>query len=673
MTMTKNKYNQMYRESIHDPESFWGKQSEYLTWMKKWKTVYRGDFARGINEWFIDGKLNASMNCIDRHLEKHAEKNAIIWQGEIDSEEKHITYRELFENVCQIADLLTKLGIRKGDRALIYMPMIPELAYAVLACARIGVVHSVVFAGFSAQAIAHRIDDCTPSIIINANAGIRGGKTLAIKKIVDQALKLTTIDSSNIKQLIFRYSKKSNTELEITEKKDDLQFWWDQEVAKRSLNKQFPPVEMDAEDPLFILYTSGSTGKPKGILHTTGGYLLGTSLTFRTIFNYKENDVYWCTADIGWITGHSYVLYGPLACGATTLMYEGAPQYPDIGRFWQIVEKHKVAIFYTAPTAIRAFMKESIEFVRKYNLNSLHTLGTVGEPINPEAWHWYNDNIGQGRCPIADTWWQTETGAIMISNIQNIDPLKPGSAGLPFFGIKPILVDQNGKLQTIMKDQGIFQKIWGFVCAFFGISQTTDQFHGEKSGALCIQNPWPSMCRGIYGKERGFYDTYMAQYPGLYFSGDRATVDKEGYFWLNGRMDDVLNVSGHRLGTAEVESAIICHSSVSESAVVSIAHPIKGEGIYAFVTLKSSVTPSHSIAKEISNTITQQIGKIARPEYIQWAPSLPKTRSGKIMRRLLRQIAHQRDKELGDMSTLADDNVIKSLIVESKNKINLGT
>ncbi|TGL65500.1 acetate--CoA ligase [Leptospira jelokensis] len=627
-------YKTKYKESIEKPEKFWAEQAKRLTWFKKWNKVLKHDFAKAKVEWFVGGKLNVSYNCLDRHLDSPLKnKAALIWEGDNPDESKVLTYHDLHREVNHFANVLKKFKVKKGDRVLIYLPMIPELAIATLACTRIGAVHSVVFGGFSPEALLGRIEDCKPTLVITADGGYRGGKPIELKKNVDAALAET---KSKVNDVIVVKRTGDEGNLNWIEGRDH---WYHYLMKDPEVKKECPAVAMDSEDPLFILYTSGSTGKPKGVLHTTAGYLLGANLTFATIFDYKDTDTYWCTADIGWITGHSYILYGPLSNGATSLMFEGVPSYPDMGRFWDVIDKYKVTVFYTAPTAIRALMREGLEPIKKRSLASLRLLGSVGEPINPEAWEWYYANIGKSKCPIVDTWWQTETGSIMISGIPGAIPQKPGSASWPFYGIQPVLVDNEG---VEIKDKG------------------------EISGNLCIAKPWPSMMRGVYGDPKRFFDTYFSQFKGYYFTGDGANRDKEGYFRITGRVDDVLNVSGHRIGSAEVESALVEHKSVAEAAVVGFPHDIKGQGIYAYVTVKQGVVTNDQLKKELIAMVEKVIGKIARPDVIHWAPGLPKTRSGKIMRRILRKIANNEFDTLGDISTLADPSVVQSLIDDKK-------
>ncbi|MBT5061735.1 MAG: acetate--CoA ligase [Verrucomicrobia bacterium] len=626
-------YKKLYKRSIDDPEGFWGEQAEKeLTWFKPWSKVLQWKAPNA--KWFVGGQTNVSVNCLDRFLDSEkANQAAIIWEGEpaapgIPGEERTLTYRQLHREVCQFANVLKARGIKKGDVVLIYMPMVPEAAVAMLACTRIGAIHSVVFGGFSAQSVADRIQDSQAKMVLTSDGGFRRGGVVPLKENVDNALKIKVkgrfITKSIESVIVLRRTKNK-----VTMKKGR-DFWWHEEQAKASA--ECKPAKLNSEHPLFILYTSGSTGKPKGILHTTAGYLLGAKLTSKYVFDLKDNDVYWCTADIGWITGHSYVVYGPLANGATTLMYEGAPNWPGPDRFWDLVEKHRVSILYTAPTAIRAFMKWGEEWPRKHDLSSLRLLGTVGEPINPEAWMWYHRVIGGSRCPIVDTWWQTETGGIMISPLPGVTPTKPGTATLPFFGVKPEVVDDNGK--AVPKNSG---------------------------GKLVVRQPWPSMLRGIWGDPKRFVETYWSEVKGNYFTGDGCRQDKDGYFWIVGRIDDVLNVSGHRIGTAEVESALVSHPQVAEAAVVGRPDEIKGQALVAFVTLKGSNKGNKKLLEELRQHVGKEIGPVAKPDNIRFADALPKTRSGKIMRRLLKQIAAGNVKVQGDTSTLEDANVIAQL------------
>ena len=628
--INKSKYEEMYKESISNPIKFWSEHGKRIDWIKNYEKVrdFSYDQKHLYIKWFEDGTLNASYNCIDRHLKNNGNKTAIIWEGDSPDEQKSITYNELYKNVCKFANVLKKLGAKKGDRITIYMPMIPEAAYAMLACTRIGAIHSVVFGGFSPEALAGRIEDCNSNLIITADEGIRGGKTIPLKQNTDEALKKA---SSCKKCLVI---KRTNGDINWVNNRD---FWYHElfeEVAETC-----EPEEMNAEDPMFILYTSGSTGKPKGVMHTTGGYMVYTSITHEYIFDYKPNEVYWCTADVGWVTGHSYIVYGPLSNCATTLMFEGVPNYPTSSRFWEVVDKHKVNIFYTAPTALRALMAEGEAPVKKTNRGSLRILGTVGEPINPEAWNWYNEIVGDKRCPIVDTWWQTETGGILITPLPGAIDAKPGSATKPFFGIKPVLVDNEN-----------------------------NELSGEAEGNLCIEMSWPGQMRSVYGDHQRFVDTYFKTFPGRYFSGDGCRRDKDGYYWITGRVDDVINVSGHRMGTAEVESALVAHTDVAEAAVVGYPHDIKGQGIYAYVTLNIGVDSSDQLHAELKKWVRKEIGPIATPDLLQFSPQLPKTRSGKIMRRILRKIAANEYQDLGDTSTLADPSVVNDLIDNRQNK-----
>ncbi len=621
-------YQSLYQHSMNDPVAFWDKQGERLDWIRRYTPDAVMDYSFdkknvGIR-WYHDGILNVCYNCVDRHVKDKAGQTAIIWEGDDPQNSRHITYLELYHEVNKFANVLKEMGVKRGDRVTIYMPMIPEAAYAMLACARIGAVHSVVFAGFSANALQGRIDDCKSDYVITADEGIRGGKAIALKTIVDEALK----KSRPIKKTLV--VKNSGGAVNMQKERD---IWYHDYYD--IVEDECPPTEMNAEDPLFILYTSGSTGKPKGVMHTSGGYLVYASMTHQYAFDYREGEIYWCTADVGWITGHSYIIYGPLANGATTLMFEGVPSYPDFNRLWQICDKHQVNIFYTAPTAIRALMAEGDEFLADTERYSLRLLGTVGEPINPEAWRWYYENVGHSRCPIIDTWWQTETGGFMITALPGAIGLKPGSATLPFFGAKPVLLDEQKNI-----------------------------IEGEGEGALVLAQSWPGQMRTVFGDHQRFIDTYFTQYPGYYFTGDGAKRDKDGYYWITGRMDDVINVSGHRLGTAEIESALVLHEDVAEAAVVGYPHDVKGSGIYAFVTLIHGYEhePTDALREELIRWVADHIGKIAKPEKLQWAPSLPKTRSGKIMRRILRKIAHDDLENMGDTSTLADPTVVQDLI-----------
>ncbi|MEX2470248.1 MAG: acetate--CoA ligase, partial [Pseudohongiellaceae bacterium] len=598
--LNKAQYQQMYQQSVDSPEEFWAEQAgSLLHWQEPWKSVTGGDFKTAESQWFVGGKLNASYNCIDRHLERRGNQTAIIWEGDEPDQDKHISYRELHTQVCKLANALKARGVKKGDRVCIYMPMIPEAAYAMLACARIGAVHSVVFGGFSPESLKDRILDSDCRAVITADEGVRGGRKVPLKANVDEALK----ECPEVHTVLV--ARRTNADVGWHDKRDVCYG-----KAIEAASSECEPELMDAEDPLFILYTSGSTGKPKGVLHTTAGYLLGACITHKYVFDYHEGDIYWCTADVGWVTGHSYIVYGPLANGAITLMFEGVPTYPDASRFWQVVDKHKVNIFYTAPTAIRALMSGGDEMVKKTSRDSLRLLGSVGEPINPEAWEWYYHVVGDSRCPIVDTWWQTETGAIMITPLPGATDLKPGSACHPFFGVVPMLLDGEGK-----------------------------ELEGAAEGNLVIARSWPSQIRTIYGDHERCVQTYFSAYPGYYLTGDSARRDKDGYYWVTGRVDDVINVSGHRLGTAEIESALVLHPAVAEAAVVGYPHDIKGQGIYAYVTLMGGTEASDQLRDELVKFVAKEIGAFAKPEVIQFAPGLPKTRSGKIMRRILRKIA----------------------------------
>jgi acetyl-CoA synthetase len=616
-------YLSMYQRSVDDPATFWAEQAEkFLSWDKHWDTVLDWDFHKGHIRWFEGGKLNACYNCVDRHLETRGDQTALIWEGDDPAKDDKITYRQLHERVCRLANILKSRGVKKGDRVCIYMPMIPESAYAMLACARIGAVHSVVFGGFSPESIKDRILDSDCHTVITADEGLRGSKHVPLKGNVDTALK----HCPNVSTVVV--VRVTGTNINWVEGRD---LWYQEEAAK--VPADCPVESMGAEDPLFILYTSGSTGKPKGVLHTTGGYLLYASITHKYVFDYHEGDVFWCTADVGWITGHSYIVYGPLANGAISLMFEGVPTYPDASRLWQVCDKHKVNIFYTAPTALRALMREGEGPVKKTSRQSLRLLGTVGEPINPEAWEWYYHVVGEARCPIVDTWWQTETGGHMITPLPGATIMKPGSATRPFFGVQPALVNAEGKL-----------------------------LEGSAEGNLVITHPWPGMMRSVYGDHQRFIDTYFRTYQDMYFTGDGARRDEDGFYWITGRVDDVLNVSGHRIGTAELESALVLHDAVAEAAVVGFPHDIKGQGIYAYVTLVKGIEPSEELRKDLVKLVRTEIGPIATPDIIQWAPGLPKTRSGKIMRRILRKIAANDMGNLGDTTTLADPTVVDDLI-----------
>jgi len=628
--VNKDKYEKKYKLSINDNEGFWKKEGKRIDWIKPYKKIKDVKYSKSHVKikWYYDGTLNASTNCIDRHLKTKKNKTAIIWVGDDPKDHKQISYKELHRNVCKAANGLKELGIRKGDRVTIYLTMIPELAYVMLACARIGAVHSIIFGGFSPDSIAGRINDCQSNFIITADEGLRGGKIIPLKKNVDEAL----ISCPNVKKCLV--IKRTGNKVSWVDERD---VWYDDITRRVSGNCE--PEEMNAEDPLFILYTSGSTGKPKGVLHTTGGYMVYASMTHQYIFNYKKNDIYWCTADIGWVTGHSYIIYGPLANGATTVMFEGVPTYPDVSRWWQIIDKYKVNIFYTAPTALRALMREGDLPVKKTSRKSLKLLGTVGEPINPEAWLWYYKVVGESKCPIVDTWWQTETGGILISPQPGAIDLKPGSVTKPFYGIKPIIVDEKGKT-----------------------------LNGACKGRLCIAQSWPGQMRTVYGDHQRFIDTYFSQFDGKYFTGDGCRRDEDGYYWITGRVDDIIIVSGHNLGTAEIESAFVAHPKVAEAAVVGFPHDIKGNGLYCYVTLNASETPSGELERDLKLWVRKQIGAIATPDLIQFSPGLPKTRSGKIMRRILRKIAANEHDQLGDTTTLADPTVVESLVENRKNK-----
>ena len=617
------KYEEMYKQSIEDPENFWAEQADKVDWTKKWDKVMDYNFNTADIKWYLGGKLNVTYNCIDRHLEKRGDQTAIIWESDDPNLDKSYTYKELHKEVSLFSNVLKKHNVKKGDVVIIYMPMIPELSIAVLACARIGAIHSVVFGGFSPDSLKSRILDCKPKLLICANRGVRGGKSVPSKSNADTAMEDTNVE----KCIVVRRTGEDTNMLSGRD------FWWDDETNDSSISDICPAEEMDAEDPLFILYTSGSTGQPKGVMHTTGGYIVYTTLTFKYVFDYKDGDIFWCTADIGWITGHSYIIYGPLSNGATSVMFEGVPQYPDWGRFWDVVDKHKVNIFYTAPTAIRAIARMGDHHVSKRKLDTLKLLGTVGEPINPEAWLWYYNVIGKSKLPIVDTWWQTETGGILISPLPGATKLKPGSATKPLFGIQPLLVDNEG-----------------------------NELKGATSGNLCLKSSWPGQMRGVYGDPKRFYNTYFTTYKGYYFTGDGCRRDEDGYYWITGRVDDVINVSGHRLGTAEIESALVLHKDVAESAVVGFHHDIKGQGIYAFVTLNQDVEPTDSLKKALVQQVRTQIGPIANLDNVQWAPALPKTRSGKIMRRILRKIAEKDLDNIGDTSTLAEPEVVDDLV-----------
>ena len=625
----KKLYEKKYKQSIKNNDEFWKKEGKRINWIKTYKKIKDVKYSKTDVriKWYYDGTLNASSNCIDRHLENKKNKTAIIWVGDDPKDSKHISYKELHKNVCKAANGLKSIGVKKGDRVTIYLTMIPELAYVMLACARIGAVHSIIFGGFSPDSISGRINDCKSDYIITADEGVRGGKIIQLKKIADEALE----NCPNIKKCIV--VKRTGNEISWIEDRD---VWYENIIS--NVPSYCEPEEMNAEDPLFILYTSGSTGKPKGVLHTTGGYMVYAAMTHHYIFDYKKNDIYWCTADIGWVTGHSYIIYGPLANGATTIMFEGVPNYPDVSRWWKIVDKYKVNIFYTAPTALRALMREGEQPVKKTSRKSLRLLGTVGEPINPEAWRWYYNIVGNSKCPIVDTWWQTETGGILIAPQPGAIDLKPGSATKPFYGIKPVIVDENGKT-----------------------------LKGACKGRLCISQSWPGQMRTVYGDHERFISTYFSQFDGKYFTGDGCKRDEDGYYWITGRVDDVIIVSGHNLGTAELESAFVAHPKVAEAAVVGYPHDIKGNGLYCYVTLNAREKPSGDLERDLKLWVRKQIGPIATPDLIQFAPGLPKTRSGKIMRRILRKIASNEHDQLGDTTTLADPSVVESLVENRKN------
>ena len=624
-------YQAMYAASLADPEAFWAEHGKRIDWIKPYSQIKDVSYAADDLhiKWYYDGTLNVAANCLDRHLATRGDQTAIIWEGDDPADDKHITYRELHAEVCRLANALKGLGAKKGDRITIYMPMIPEATVAMLACARIGAIHSVVFGGFSPDALAGRIQDCDSSMVITADEGVRGGRPIPLKANTDKALESCPMCQSVV------VVKRTGGAVDMTAGRDH---WYHDVVPTASAD--CPPEEMNAEDPLFILYTSGSTGKPKGVMHTSGGYLVYASMTHQYVFDYKDGEIYWCTADVGWVTGHSYIVYGPLANGATTLMFEGVPNYPDSRRFWQVCDKHQVNIFYTAPTAIRALMREGDAPVTATDRSSLRLLGSVGEPINPEAWLWYYNVVGDGRCPIVDTWWQTETGGILITPLPGATALKPGSATRPFFGIQPLIVDGEGGELT-----------------------------GATEGNLCIADSWPGQMRTVYGDHDRFVQTYFATFPGRYFTGDGCRRDADGYYWITGRVDDVINVSGHRMGTAEVESALVAHHEVAEAAVVGAPHEIKGQGIYAYVTLNVGTEPTETLQRELVQWVRKEIGAIASPDWLQWAPGLPKTRSGKIMRRILRKIAEDDFGNLGDTSTLADPTVVDDLIDNRQNRI----
>ncbi len=628
-----DQYHEMYKRSIADPEGFWAEEAEKFVWFKKWDTVRKFNYnvkkGKIFLEWFIGGKTNITVNCLDRHIETRGDQVAILWEGNEPGENKTLTYSELLSEVCKFSNVLKKYGVKKGDRVSIYMPMIPELAVAMLACARIGAVHSIVFGGFSPTSLADRIVDSTCRVVVTADGAFRGKKSVPLKSNVDDAIDLAQKGGVDVATCIVVQRVGDPLDTRMKEGRDH---WWHKEMAAAEVECE--PEVMDAEDPLFILYTSGSTGKPKGVQHTVAGYMIFTALTHKYIFDYHEGDIWWCTADIGWVTGHSYIVYGPLANGATTLMFEGIPTYPSAGRFWEVVDKHQVTQFYTAPTAIRALMSHGDDIPAQYDLSSLRVLGSVGEPINPEAWRWYHKNIGRGKCPIVDTWWQTETGGILITPLPGCTPTKPGSATFPFFGIKPVVIEaETGK---ILEGNGV-------------------------SGVLALSEPWPGQMRTIYGDHDRFEETYFKLYPGYYFTGDGCRRDEDGYYWLTGRVDDVINVAGHRIGTAEVESALVLHNKVAEAAVVGFPHEIKGQGIYAFTTLMAGQEYTDELKKELINFVKKEIGPIAAPDVIHWAPGLPKTRSGKIMRRILRKISADEADQLGDVTTLADPSVVEEL------------
>ncbi|MCS3515594.1 acetate--CoA ligase [Pseudomonas grimontii] len=627
--LSQEDYQRLYRQSIEQPDTFWAEQAKgFLDWITPWHTVQQSDIKTGAAQWFAGGQLNVSYNCIDRHLAQRADQPAFIWEGDDPAKSSKITYRQLHQNVCRLANVLKSRGVKKGDRVCIYMPMIPEAAYAMLACTRIGAVHSVVFGGFSPDALRDRILDADCRTVITADEGVRGGKPVALKQNVDKAL----ASCPNVSTVLV--VQRTGAQMNWSEGRD-LRY---QQVLDAA-SDDCPPEPMDAEDPLFILYTSGSTGKPKGVLHTTGGYLLQAAMTFKYVLDYRDGEVFWCTADVGWVTGHSYIVYGPLANGATSLMFEGVPSYPDSSRFWQVIDKHQVNIFYTAPTALRALMREGHGPLETTSRASLRLLGSVGEPINPEAWDWYFNAVGEQRCPIVDTWWQTETGGIMLSPLVSAQRIKPGCATQPMFGVQPVLLDEQGKVIS-----------------------------GAGSGVLAIKASWPGQIRSVYGDPQRMIDTYFKPYPGYYFTGDGARRDEDGDYWITGRIDDVINVSGHRIGTAEVESALVLHDQVAEAAVVGYPHDVKGQGIYAFVTPMNGVEPSDALKKHLLELVSKEIGSFAKPELIQWAPALPKTRSGKIMRRILRKIACNELDSLGDTSTLADPSVVDGLIDKRLNR-----
>lgn len=620
--LSQDDYDRLYRQSVEDPDTFWTAQAQRLTWMKPWSQVQRSDLRTGQARWFDGSQLNVSYNCIDRHLATRAEQTALLWEGDDPSDTKAISYRELHRQVCRLANVLKSRGVAKGDRVCIYMPMIPEAAFAMLACARIGAVHSVVFGGFSPDALRDRILDADCRTVITADEGVRGGKRIALKQNVDKALASCPAVSTVV------VVRRTGGDVAWDDGRD---LWYHHAIEQ--VDETCPPEPMEAEAPLFILYTSGSTGKPKGVLHTTAGYLLQAAMTFDVVFDYRQGEVFWCTADVGWVTGHSYIVYGPLANGAISLMFEGVPNYPDSSRFWQVVDKHQVNIFYTAPTALRALMREGLAPLQSTSRASLRLLGSVGEPINPEAWHWYFDEVGQRRCPIVDTWWQTETGGIMLTPLPGTQTLKPGCATQPMFGVQPVLLDDKGQV-----------------------------IEGPGAGLLAIKASWPGQIRSVHGDHQRMVDTYFKPMPGYYFTGDGARRDADGHYWITGRVDDVINVSGHRIGTAEVESALVLHDSVAEAAVVGYPHDLKGQGVYAFVTTMNGVSPDEDLKAQLLALVGKEIGSFAKPELLQWAPALPKTRSGKIMRRILRKIACNELDSLGGTSTLADPSVVQGLI-----------
>ena len=629
--INKSDYDSMYAKSVNNPEDFWSEHGKRIDWIKPFSKIKSVDFSHpNVSiKWFEDGRLNVSANCIDRHLAKRAEQTAIIWEGDNPDESKHISYAELHRQVCKLSNVYKKLGVKKGDRIVLYLPMVPEAAYAMLACARIGAVHSIVFAGFSPEALASRIEDCGASLLVTADEAPRGGKITPLKTNVDKALNIC----GDISTLVV---ERTHGDVPMKDNRD-----YSYTALMSDSSEECSPEPMNAEDPLFILYTSGSTGKPKGVLHTTGGYIVWASITHEYVFDYHDGDIYWCTADVGWVTGHTYIVYGPLANGAITVMFEGVPTYPDASRFWQVCDKHKINQFYTAPTAIRALMGQGSKFVEKCDLSSLKVLGTVGEPINPEAWNWYNEVVGKGRCPIVDTWWQTETGGHLLTPIPGAIATKPGSATFPFFSIEPVILDpQTGQELTDVECEGV----------------------------LCIKDSWPGQMRTVYGDHERFIKTYFSDFKGYYFTGDGCRRDADGYYWITGRVDDVINVSGHRMGTAEVESALVAHEKVSEAAVVGYPHDIKGQGIYCYVTLMSGEEPTEDLRKELRDWVRKEIGPIASPDLVQWAPGLPKTRSGKIMRRILRKIAEDDFNSLGDTSTLAEPAVVEDLIENRMNR-----